>query len=271
MDEVLGDDQIRSRATSTSREIEGRWEEDSSSSQPIQPSRTVEVVGQADLIPSVVRKPTESNRLMQFVGPWLGLPVPELQDPFVFRAISTTGHIPVPRDPGNMMRRVLSCKKLQFHRDVVHWQSAIGKSEYAITQKDCILAASLAQIVNEVRTKSLVIIEPTHENVKLNSFTREWIEFVRKRSSLVLAVRNFQRSVKGLHLSLIALIESIRQKVDIGITMEIPEIVKVTVRNACLVIGGISAMILTMHGKSYEGLNWHGAMQHPLMASDHFR
>ncbi len=77
--------------------------------------------------------------------------------------------------------------------------------------------------------------------------------------------------MKGLHCSLVALIESIRKKVDIGITMEIPEIVQVTVRNAYLVIGGISAMILTMHGTSYEGLNWHGAMQHSLMASDHFR
>ena len=145
------------------------------------------------MIPSVVRKPMVSNRLLCFVGRWLYLPVPELEDPFGFRAISTTEHIPVPHDMGNMMRRVLSCKKIQFHRDVVHWQSAIGKSQYAITQKDCILAASLAQIVNEVRTKSLVLIEPTQENVKLNSLTREWIEFVRKRSSLVLAVRNFQR------------------------------------------------------------------------------
>ena len=84
-------------------------------------------------------------------------------------------------------------------------------------------------------------------------------------------VRNFKRSVKASDSSLVALTESIRQKIVIGFTMEIPEIVKVTVRNAYLVIGGISAMILTMHGKSYEGLNWYGAMQHSLMASDQFR
>ena len=75
--------------------------------------------------------------------------------------------------------------------------------------------------------------------------------------------------MKALHCYFVALTESIRQKIVIGFTMEIPEIVKVTVRNAYLVIGGISTMILTIHGKSYEGLNWHGAMQHSLMASDH--
>jgi hypothetical protein len=67
-----------------------------------------------------------------------------------------------------MMRRVLSCKKIQFHRDVVHWQTAVGKSQYAITQKDCILAALLAQIVNEVRTKSLILPEVSQEDVQLN-------------------------------------------------------------------------------------------------------
>ena len=45
-DEVLDDGQSKSRATSTSREREGSWDEDSSSSQPFQPFRTVEVVGQ---------------------------------------------------------------------------------------------------------------------------------------------------------------------------------------------------------------------------------
>ena len=175
-DEVLDDGQSRSRATSTSREHEGSWDEDSSLSQSIQPSRTVEVVGQVGLIPSVVRKPMVSNRLMQFVGQWMDLPVPQLEDPFVFRAISTTGHIPVPHDMGNMMRRVLSCKKMQFHRDVVHWQTAIGKSQYAISQKDCILAASLAQIVNELRTKSLVLPEVSYADVQLNAQTREWMD-----------------------------------------------------------------------------------------------
>jgi hypothetical protein len=113
---------------------------------------------------------------MQFVGQWMDLPVPQLEDPFVFRAISTTGHIPVPHDMGNMMRRVLSCKKMQFHRDVVHWQTAIGKSQYAISQKDCILAASLAQIVNELRTKSLVLPEVSYADVQLNAQTREWMD-----------------------------------------------------------------------------------------------
>ena len=108
---------------------------------------------------------------MRFVGRWLDLPVPELEDPFVFCAISTTGHIPVLHNMGNMMRRVLSCKKIQFHRDVVHWQTAVGKFQYAITQKDCILAASLAQIVNELRTKSLVLPELSHDEVQLYAQT----------------------------------------------------------------------------------------------------
>ena len=97
----------------------------------------------------------------------------------MFRAISSTGHIPVPHDIGNMMRRVLSCKKPQYHRDVVHWQTAVGKLQYAITQKDCILAASLAQIVNEVRTKSLVLPKVPCEEVQLNELTREWMEYER--------------------------------------------------------------------------------------------
>ena len=154
---------------------------------------------------------------------------------------------------------------------MVHWQTAVGKSQYAITQKDCILAASLAQIVNEVRINSLVLPEVSQEGVQLNALTREWMELVRKRSSLVLAVRNFHRNVKAFHSSLIALTESIRQKKDIGVTVERPEIVKVTIRNAYLVMGGISTMILAIRGPSGEGLNWHGAMQHPLLASNHFR
>jgi hypothetical protein len=100
------------------------------------------------------------------------------------------------------------------------WRTLLGfpKSQYAITQKDCILAASLAQIVNEVRTKSLVLPEVSQEDVQLNALTREWMELVRKRSSLVLAVRNFHRNVRALHSSLIALTESIRQKKEIGVT-----------------------------------------------------
>ena len=107
--------------------------------------------------------------------------------------------------------------------------------------------------------------------MQLNVQTREWIEVVRKRSSLVLAVRNFHRSVRALHSNLMALNESIRQKNEIGITVEVPEIVKVTVRNAYLVMGGISTMILAIHGATLDGLNWYGAMQHPLLASDQFR
>ena len=93
--------------------------------------------------------------------------------------------------------------------------------------------------------------------MQLNAQTREWIELVRKRSSLVLAVRNFHRSVRALHSTLIALNESIRQKNEIGITVEIPEIVKVTVQNTYLVMGGISTMLLAMHGATLDGLNWH--------------
>ncbi len=75
---------------------------------------------------------------------------------------------------------------------MVHWQTAVGNSQYAITQKDCILAASLAQIVNEVRINSLVLPEVSQEEVQLNALTREWMELVRKRSSLVLAVSQCQ-------------------------------------------------------------------------------
>ena len=77
----------------------------------------------------------------------------------------------------------------------------------------------------------------------MNAQTREWIELVRKRSSLVLALPSFHRGVKAVNSSLIALIESIRQKTVIGVMKKMPNIVKVTLLNTNLVMGGVSTMV----------------------------
>jgi len=271
-EELLTEDRVRSRVTSITLDPGNEGDDELQGSDPVDPrSRMVEVVRQVDQEPPSVRKTVMPDQLVRYNGEWAVQRLPEIQYPPEFREGAKTGQIPLPRDRGNMMRRVLSAISESRHPDVHHWRSKAGDHKYRVNKSQCILVGSLERIVKELAERNHHLDKFTADQAELNPQEKLYLEWVRERSPLILTLRNFHSRVRRLYGIVSAMLEANRQELQAGSGKEAPEIVRTTAHYCCQIMGAIKSVVSAIAGEAFDRVNWHAGSQHPVMRSDHFK
>jgi len=198
---------------------------------------------------------------------------PEFVEPIGNMRQLPPGSIPPPMlDRGNMYRRIESCVPFNALQVVRFWKRLEYHVKF-VTMPQMVMAGLLQRIFTDLQKYQHNPLRPSGSyDLNLGGAVKQWIDWIRKRSSLIQSIYLFRSRILRFLKSLEDMVKYAKAQYKIfNKVYTVPTPVLQGESQGRMIIYGMDQILSYIAGHGYDKCLWSKAQSATLFLSDHFR